>query len=120
MRYQLGMPVWRALGNTVQTDLAGIRYILGGDRTAVMVDARSPEAFVKGTLPHAVNIRRGDVVAANEDGRLPSKDKGTRVVVFADTPEDAKAVAEEVARKAYWNSSYFGGTYADLAALAGR
>ena len=120
MRYQLGMPVWRALGNTVQTDLAGIRYILAGDRTAVMVDARSPEAFAKGTLPHAVNIRRGDVVAANEDGRLPSKDKGTRVVVFADTPEDAKAVAEEVARKAYWNSSYFGGTYTDLAALAGR
>jgi rhodanese-related sulfurtransferase len=120
MRYQLGMPVWRALGNTVQTDLAGIRYILAGDHTAVMVDARSPVAFAKGTLPHAVNIRRGDVVAANEDGRLPSKDKGTRVVVFADTPEDAKAVAEEIARKAYWNSSYFGGTYADLAALAGR
>ena len=118
VRYQLGMPVWRALGNTVQTDLAGMRYILADDRTAVMVDARSPEAFAKGTLPQAVNVRRGDVAAANEDGRLPNKDKGTRVVVFADTPEDAKAVAEEVARKAYWNSSYFGGTYADLAALA--
>ncbi|MBA3555769.1 MAG: rhodanese-like domain-containing protein, partial [Gemmatimonadales bacterium] len=26
-RYQLGLPVWRALGNTVQTDLAGARYI---------------------------------------------------------------------------------------------
>ena len=26
-RYQLGLPVWRALGNTVQTDLPGVRYI---------------------------------------------------------------------------------------------
>jgi lipoate synthase len=27
---------------------------------------------------------------------------------------EARAVAEEIAKKAYWNSSYFGGTYADL------
>ena len=26
-RYQLGMPVWRAYGNTVQTDMAGCKYI---------------------------------------------------------------------------------------------
>jgi rhodanese-related sulfurtransferase len=47
-RYQLGLPVWRALGNTVQTDLAGVRYIVSADQTAVWVDARSAEAFSKG------------------------------------------------------------------------
>jgi rhodanese-related sulfurtransferase len=115
-RYQLGLPVWRALGNTVQTDIAGLHYILRGDKTAVLIDARSQEAFRAGSLPGAVNIRRGEAEAANDDGRLPKGDKGTRVVVFADSPEEARAVATEVARKAYWNSSYFGGTYRDLAA----
>ena len=117
-RYQLGMPVWRALGNTVQTDIAGFRYIYERDKTAVLVDARSPDAFRKGSLPGAVNVGPGEAEAANEDGRLPKGDKGTRVLVFADTPEQARAVATEVAHKAYWNSSYFGGTFRDLAALA--
>lgn len=119
-RYQLGLPVWRALGNTVQTDLAGIRYVLAGDRTAVWVDARSPKDFAKRSLPKAVNIRRQEAEAANEDGRLPHKDKGTRVIVFADSPAEARVVAEEIARKAYWNSSYFGGRFADLSTTAAR
>ena len=119
-RYQLGLPVWRALGNTVQTDLAGARYILSGDRTAVWVDARAAAAFHRGTLPRAVNISKGQAEAANEDGRLPKKDKGTRVIVFADTPQQARVVAEEIAHKAYWNSSYFGGRFADLSSLASR
>ena len=119
-RYQLGLPVWRALGNTVQTDLPGVRYVLNGDKTAVWVDARGAEAFAKGTLAQAVNIRRGQAEAANEDGRLPKKDKGTRVIVFADSPAEARAVAEEIAHKAYWNSSYFGGRFADLSASASR
>jgi rhodanese-related sulfurtransferase len=119
-RYQLGLPVWRALGNTVQTDLPGVRYVLSGDKTAVWVDARSPQAFAKGSLPGAVNIGKGESEIANDDGRLPKKDKGTRVVVFADSPEAARAVAEEIAHKAYWNSSYFGGRFTDLRAMAAR
>ena len=39
-RYQLGIPVWRALGRTVQTDLEGLAYVLKNDRTAVFVYAR--------------------------------------------------------------------------------
>ena len=119
-RYQLGLPVWRALGYTVQTDLAGARYILAGDKTAVWVDGRSAAAFARGSLPRAVNIRRGEAEAANDDGRLPKKDKGTRVVVFAETPEKARQVAAEVAHKAYWNSSYFGGSFRDLNAVSTR
>ena len=113
-RYQLGLPVWRALGNTVQTDVEGLRYIVGGDRTAVLVDARSPGATP--AIPGAVRVARGEAEAANEDGRLPHRDKGTRVIVFGSSLQEARAVAEEIARKAYWNSSYFGATPADLAA----
>jgi rhodanese-related sulfurtransferase len=113
-RYQLGLPVWRALGNTVQTDLEGLRYVIAKDKTAVLVDARTATDFAKKTMPGAVNIRPGEAEKANEDGRLPYRDKGTRVIVFADSADEARVVSEEIAKKAYWNSSYFGGTFADL------
>jgi rhodanese-related sulfurtransferase len=112
-RYQLGLPVWRALGHRVQTDLGGFKYMFRGDKTAVYVDARG--AIAGGdTVPRAVFIRAGEAEKANEDGRLPYKDKGTRVIVFADTADAARTVAEEIAQKAYWNSSYFGGSFIDL------
>jgi hypothetical protein len=40
------------------------------------------------------------------------------VIVFANGAEQARAVAAEIAHKAYWNSSYFGGSFRDLAAVA--
>jgi rhodanese-related sulfurtransferase len=113
-RYQLGLPVWRALGNSVQTDLGGFAYIYNRDQTAVFVDARPPEAFRDNTMACAVNVQPGEATAANDDGRLPLWDKGARVVVFADDPQLAKTVASEIALKAYWSSSYFGGTFKDL------
>lgn len=113
-RYQLGLPVWRALGNTAQTDLEGFRYVMAKDKTAVFVDARSLHEFQKDTIPGASNLHVGEAEKANEDGRLPYRDKGTRVIVFANSLEEARAVAEEIARKAYWNSSYFGGSFENL------
>lgn len=113
-RYQLGLPVWRALGNTVQTDMEGFRYVMAKDKTAVFVDARPTPEFQKETIPGAFNIHAGEAEKANEDGRLPYRDKGTRVIVFANSPADARMVAEEIAKKAYWNSSFFSGTFEDL------
>ncbi|HXN52831.1 MAG TPA: rhodanese-like domain-containing protein [Candidatus Acidoferrum sp.] len=113
-RYQLGLPVWRALGNTVQTDFDGFAYIFNRDKTAVFVDARSPQDFSADTVACAVNIQPGEATTANDDGRLPLLDKGARVVVFADDPQLARKVASEIAKKAYWSSSYFSGTFADL------
>jgi rhodanese-related sulfurtransferase len=109
-RYQLGLPVWRALSNTVQTDINGVDYIFRLDRTALFVDARTAAEFAAGTVPGAVNIQAGEATAANDDGRLPFRDKGTRIVVFANTAAEARLVAAEIAKRAYWNSSYFGGT----------
>jgi rhodanese-related sulfurtransferase len=82
----------------------------------VFVDARTPQEFSTATIPGAVNVQKGEATAANDDGRLPLQDKGTRVVVFGNTLEQARVVAAEVAKKAYWNSGYFGGTFADLEA----
>lgn len=113
-RYQLGLPVWRALGNTVQTDLEGFRYVITKDKTAVFVDARSDAEFKRETIPSAVNVRPGEAEKANEDGRLPYRDKGTRVIVFANSADEARVVAAEIARKAYWNSSYFGASFEEL------
>jgi rhodanese-related sulfurtransferase len=115
-RYQLGLPVWRALSQTVQTDMAGLAYVYAGDKTSVFVDARSRAEFATATIPGAVSVQAGEATAANDDGRLPFQDKGTRIVVFANSPEQARVVAAEVAKKAYWNSSYFGGTFMDLVA----
>lgn len=113
-RYQLGLPVWRALGNTVQTDLEGFRYVFTGDKTAVFVDARNSEEFKVGTVPGAVNIQRGEAKVANEDGRLPLTDKGTRAILFGKNAHEARTVAEEIAKNAYWNSSYLGETFEQL------
>ena len=61
-----------------------------------------------------MNVRKGEAKAANEDGRLPHTDKGTRIVVFGTNAEEARDVAVEVAQNAFWNSSYFGGSYEDI------
>jgi rhodanese-related sulfurtransferase len=102
-RYQLGLPVWRALGNTVEMNLSAFRYVFTHDRTAVFVDARNPEEFKAGSVPGAVNVRRG-----------LRPDTGTRVIVFGRDPGQARTAAEEIAKTAYWNSSYFGGAFEDL------
>lgn len=39
-RYQLGMPVWRALGGPTVIELNGILRIFKADQTAVFIDAR--------------------------------------------------------------------------------
>ena len=115
-RYQLGLPVWRALSQTVQTDMPGLQYMYARDHTSVFVDARTPAEFASGSMPGAVNVQAGEATAANDDGRLPFRDKGARVVVFGNTAQQARVVAAEIAKKAYWNSSFFGGTLADLLA----
>lgn len=115
-RYQLGLPVWRALSLTVQTDLPGVQYIFTRDHTSVFVDARTPAEFTAATVPGAVNVQAGEAVVANEDGRLPFRDKAARIVVFGNTAQQAKVVAAEIAKRAYWSSSYFGGTFNDLLA----
>lgn len=122
-RYQLGIPVWRALGGLTEVELEGVLYVLEGDRTAVFIDARDPEEFSAQTLPGARNLPRsdvkpgkdvGEVKAAKDDGRLPMEDHNTRLIVFGHTGTQAQAVAEAIAKEAFHNVAYFGGTFDTL------
>jgi rhodanese-related sulfurtransferase len=122
-RYQLGIPVWRALGGLTAIELEGLRYVLADDRTAVFIDARDPEEFRAQTLPGARNLPRsglksgkdvGEVKAAKDDGRLPMEDHNTRIIVFGREGAQAQAVAEALAQEAFHNVTYFGGTFETL------
>ena len=90
-RYQLGIPVWRALGGSTQIELEAVAYVHQMDRSAVFIDARDPEEFQTVTVPRAVNVPAmrleqgkdvGEVRRAKDDGRLPMEDHNTRVIVF--------------------------------------
>ncbi len=112
-RYQLGLPVWRILGNTAETTLEGFREIFHA-RDAVIVDARPRAEYAVGSIPTAQSILAGEASKAKLDRRLRYLDPNVRIVVFANSAREARGVAEEISRNAYPNSSYFGGTYQQL------
>lgn len=128
-RYQLGAPVWRALGGIMVTELDGARYIMENDRTAVFIDARDHAEFYAGTLPRARNLPGskvlpgkdvGEIKVAKDDGRLPMEDHNTRIVVFGRDEEQARAVAEALAQEAFHNVSYFAGGFGLLQTIMAR
>lgn len=112
-RFQLGLPLWRILGNPAETSLQGFRQVFRAGN-AVIVDARSRAEYAAGTIPAAQSILGGEANQAKEDRRLRYFDPNTRILVFANSAREARAVAEELTRNAYPNSSYFGGTYEEL------
>lgn len=114
-RYQLGIPMWRALGGVTEIELDGIRRVYNVDRTAVFLDARTPEEFKAGSLSGAGNI---PLRAVQADGLqkaggelLPTDDFNTRVVVFGRDAAQARALAEAIAQNARHNVAYFPGTF---------
>jgi rhodanese-related sulfurtransferase len=113
-KYRLGFPIWRAFGYATETTLPGFKHLYLSDKATVLVDARSREEFQAGTVPGAVNLKASELEAANQDGRLPYKDHGRRIVVFGKTTEQARELSQAIAHRAYWNCSYLAGTYEDL------
>ena len=119
-RYQLGIPVWRALGGVTQIEPEGIRHVFENDRTAVFIDAREAAEFKAGSTAQAHNIPQsglkpgkdvGEIKAAKDDGRLPMEDHNTRIIVFGRTAEQARAVAEAIVGEAFHNVSFFDGSF---------
>jgi rhodanese-related sulfurtransferase len=112
-RYQLGLPVWRILGYPAETSLPGFRQVFRSGN-AVIVDARSRAEYAAGSIPAAQSILGGEAGQAKEDRRLRYLDANTRILVFANSAREARAVAEELTRNAYPNTSYYDGSYEEL------
>ncbi len=117
-RYQLGAPIWRALGGVMVIEPDGVRYVREKDQTAVWIDASDSEEFRRGSITGAKNLPRnlvlpgkdvGEVKEAKDDGRLPMEDHNTRTIVFGASADQARAVAEALAREAFHNVTYFEG-----------
>ena len=128
-RYQLGIPVWRALGGVTEIEPSGLRHVVVNDQTAVLIDAREAADFRNGTIAHARNVPRngvlegkdvGEVKRAKDDGRLPMDDHNTRVIVFANDAADARFVAEALTREAFHNVAYFRGSFDEARSAVAR
>lgn len=125
-RYQLGAPVWRALVGIMVIEPDGIQHVFENDQSAVWIDTRDSSEFGKSSIPGARNLPRsgvlagkdvGEVFVAKNDGRLPMEDHNTRIVVFGQDGNQAREVAEALAREAFHNVAYFTGAYEAIEAL---
>jgi rhodanese-related sulfurtransferase len=121
-RYQLGMPVWRALGGPTEIGLEGIVRIFGVDRTALLFDARSADDFAAASIPGTHSVPADRVASEGiHFAPLPRDDFITRIIVFGRDGAQARAVAEALSKSPFHNVTYFPGSYAALAAaLASR
>ena len=124
-RYQLGIPVWRAVVGVCRIEIEGVQHTIANDRTVVIVDAREAAAFKAGSLPGAVNVPRslvtdrkdtGEIKQAKDDGRLPMEDHNTRLIIVGQDAATARYVADAVAREAFQNVTYFAGSVDQLRA----
>jgi len=116
-RYQLGIPVWRALGGPTEIELGGVVRILNVDRTAVFFDARAPAEFEKGSLPGARNVPADRLASGVLDkAPLPSDDFNTRIVLFGRDAAQARALADAMSKKPWHNVMYFPGKFESLRA----
>ncbi len=117
-RYQLGIPVWRALGGVMAIEPAGFRHILANDRTAVFIDTRDQQRFDENHIPGSVNLPHTDLMpgikAAKDDGRLPMTDHNTRIIIFGSNGNEARDVAKALTDEAFHNVAYFDGSYEQL------
>ncbi|GKS59463.1 sulfurtransferase [Nitrospira sp.] len=114
-RYQLGMPVWRALGGPTEIELEGIVRIYQYDRTAVFFDARSPEEFARGSLPGAHNVPADRLSAgALDQAPLPKDDFNTRIVLFGRDAAQARSLADSLSRRPWHNVTYYPGRFETL------
>jgi rhodanese-related sulfurtransferase len=119
-RYQLGIPVWRALGGPTAIELGGIVRIYGVDRTAVFFDGRSAREFARGSLPGAHNVPADELA----EGRLkkiplPEDDFNRRIVLFGRDAAQARTLADVLSRRPWHNVTYYPGAFETLVAAVG-
>ena len=116
-RYQVGIPVWRALGGPTEIDLDGIKRLYNVDRTALFFDVRSADAFAKAHIPGTHSVPADRVAEEGiQFAPLPRDDFITRIVVFGRDGAQARAVAEALGKSPFHNATFFAGNYEAVAA----
>jgi rhodanese-related sulfurtransferase len=114
-RYQLGIPVWRALGGPTVIEQGGVARVFNRDKTAVFIDARSADDFNAGSLGGAVNAPFDLVASGNmKDMPLPEDDFNRRIILFGQDAQQAASLADVLSKKPWHNVSYFPGTFDEL------
>lgn len=117
-RYQLGIPIWRALGGPTEVELEGILRIFKVDNTAVFFDARTAEEFSKGSLPGTHNVPADKLASVGLQkaaaGLLPTEDFNTRIVLFGRDSGQARTLADAFSKSPWHNVTYFPGTFETL------
>jgi len=95
-RYQLGIPVWRALGGMTVIEPDALGRVFREDRTAVFIDVRSLKNSPRAPSrrqehPRPWSFKQGRRRAEEGQGRRPPPhdDHNTRIIVVADSVEDA-------------------------------
>lgn len=116
-RYQLGIPIWRALGGPTALELEGLLRIYGRDQTAVFLDARSAKEFAKGSLRGAHNVPVDQLASGGlKKAPLPEDDFNTRIVLFGGDSGQARALAEALSKRPWHNVTYFPDSFETLRA----
>lgn len=116
-RYQLGMPIWRALGGPTAIELGGFLRVYKIDLTAVIFDGRSAVEFANGNLAGTLNVPVDEVVAGRlKKLPLPEDDFNRRIVLFGRDSAQARTLADVLRTRPWHNVSYVSGTYEALTA----
>jgi rhodanese-related sulfurtransferase len=114
-RYQLGLPIWRALGGPTEIELDGIVRAYKSDQTAIFLDAASEEDFAKRTLPRAQSLTPEKAVTV-QGSPMPLDDFNTRIIAFGRDAVQARALAEALSKRPWHNVAFFAGSFEALMA----
>ncbi len=117
-RYQLGLATWLALGGVMEIDGEGLaRAWRESDIT--VVDGRETMEAQGTRVPGVVALEVPQAGRGAGDARLPG-DLTARVITVGRDATQARALAEELARRGYRRVAYYNGTWKEVQALGPR
>jgi Homeodomain-like domain/Rhodanese-like domain len=113
----VGISASTVQGYLSRAQRAGVSWPVPDELDAAALEGG--EEFRTGTLEGARSLQVNDVQKSKDDGRLPSLDHNTRIVVFGNNALQSRALAEEISTNAFHNVTFFAGSWGDLIALVG-
>lgn len=117
-RYQLGMPIWKALGGPTEISVEGAARIHKSDQTAIFLDGRSADEFAKGSVARAQNLT-ADQARTVQGKPMPLDDFSNRIIVFGRDSTEARSLADALSKRPWYNVSYVAASFSDFAAALG-